>query len=326
MNRLLLVSVLVAGCGPVDTSPTAVFDDLWTEFDLRYGLFGVKDYDWDDAYDAHRPRVTDDMGDDALREVLQDLMRPLHDDHVWMWSGGEEFFSAYKADREPGEVDFDLIRSTMLTDPVVADDALTWGTLGDGVGYLRIHHFGAPDHRASMAAAMTDLATTRGLIIDARDNPGGHDSVAAGIAGCFADQTTPFMRIRLRDGPERDDFTDPIDWAIEPDADCRYDRPVVLLTNTFTVSAGDVFAMGMSQLPRVTHMGEHTTGAFSDTIPRELANGWVYSFSVGDWRDQNDVSHEGVGIVPSIYVINNVKALSEGRDLAIERALQELAP
>ncbi|MFK7929964.1 MAG: hypothetical protein AB8H79_17355 [Myxococcota bacterium] len=34
------------------------------------------------------------------------------------------------------------------------------------------------------------------------------------------------------------------------------------------------------------------------------------------------MSHEGVGIVPDIKIINNVKAQSEGRDLALEKAVE----
>lgn len=79
--------------------------------------------------------------------------------------------------------------------------------------------------------------------------------------------------------------------------------------------------MAMTTLPQVTHIGEHTVGAFSDVVTRELPNGWVYSLSIGDWRNADGVSFEGIGIVPTIEVINPVSALEAGRDEVLELAV-----
>jgi carboxyl-terminal processing protease len=51
-------------------------------------------------------------------------------------------------------------------------------------------------------------------------------------------------------------------------------KQVVLITNDRTVSAADVFALMMSELPNVTIIGEPTNGSYSDIYSKKLPNGW----------------------------------------------------
>ena len=325
--RLLWLST--AGCAvfPVpDASPPAVFDALWDDFDRHYGLFGVKpQVDWDDQYDALRPRVRQGTSDPALAEVLRDLLEPLDDDHVYFsdLTDDGELWTSWEAPREQSLVDLDIIAAG-VSDWQDAEDFVSWGRLGGDVGYLRIHHFAGTDGPRWLAGAFADLSDVSGLVVDIRDTPGGFDGVAAQLAGCFARAETPFLTVRLRAGPDRGDFDEPIRTSVVPDPSCAWRRPVVLLTDAFTVSAGEVFSLAMVDLPGVKHVGEATTGSFSDAIGRELPNGWVYGVSVGDWRDENDVSYEGAGVQPEVDVVNTVEAQSDGRDLAIEVAEAEV--
>ncbi|MEQ9440881.1 MAG: S41 family peptidase [Cyclobacteriaceae bacterium] len=55
---------------------------------------------------------------------------------------------------------------------------------------------------------------------------------------------------------------------------------MLLLTNRYTISAGETFTLAMHSFNQVTQMGDTTTGAFSDAVGRELPNGWM--FSLGD--------------------------------------------
>ncbi|MBX2800145.1 MAG: S41 family peptidase [Myxococcales bacterium] len=294
MSRLAPWLLVVAGClgpGP-DTSPPALFDHLWTDFDERYGQFSVKDVDWEASYDTIRPRFEADPSDQEMSEAFKDLLRPLGDGHVILRTFLEdEIWKSYTPTREKGDVDLDLIENEILTDPGTQPGDLLWGRLSDRVGYVHLHHMDLSKPQRSLATALDALGDVDGLVVDVRDNGGGSDQESAAYAGCFAQQTTPFLTIRIRNGPNHDDFTDPMHMNIEPAERCAFEGPVVLITNQFSLSAAETFTLGMVELPQVTHIGERTQGAFSDAIFRELGNGWLYSISIGDWRDAHDVSH-----------------------------------
>jgi C-terminal processing protease CtpA/Prc len=81
----------------------------------------------------------------------------------------------------------------------------------------------------------------------------------------------------------------------------------------------------MKTNPRVTVIGDTTSGAFSDIIKRELPNGWIYSISIGDWRDVNGISYEGEGIPPDLVVRNKVDDIANGKDEAIEKAIDMIS-
>jgi hypothetical protein len=93
---LLLVLVLagLAGCndltvGPEpQNTPEKTFDLLWREYDRMYGLFEVKELDWNAAYETYRPLITPGMTDDQLFEVASRLLGELNDGHVWLLKPG----------------------------------------------------------------------------------------------------------------------------------------------------------------------------------------------------------------------------------------------
>lgn len=324
MSRMLLLLPLVAGClATPDDTPETNFETLWSEFDRMYGLFPVKDIDWDAEYETYRPQVDADTTDAELAEIFKAMLAPLNDGHVFLatWEG-EDVWTSYDGGRDNDDFDFDLIDTELLQAPSTGVDGFSHGRLTDDVGYLRLHHVDMSNPQRTLGPILDDLADTDTLVIDIRHNGGGNDTTATAVASCFADVTTPYMQVRLRNGPEHTDFTDPILFDLEPSTDCHYDGDVILVTNAFGFSAAEVFAMGMVALPQVTHIGEHTAGSFSDVVTRELPNGWAYSLSIGDWRDADGVNHEGIGIVPTVEVLNTAEAITEGRDLALERALE----
>jgi transcriptional regulator with XRE-family HTH domain len=82
--------------------------------------------------------------------------------------------------------------------------------------------------------------------------------------------------------------------------------------------------MEFKRLDHVTIIGDTTSGAFSDMIARELPNGWVYTISIGDWRDHNGISYEGIGFPPDIVIQNKAEDIASGYDKVLERAIHEL--
>ena len=64
------------------TSPKAIFDEAWTFADREYSFFEFKNIDWDSVYTVYSSQVTDDMDEEALFEVLANMLYELRDGHV----------------------------------------------------------------------------------------------------------------------------------------------------------------------------------------------------------------------------------------------------
>ncbi|HET6401586.1 MAG TPA: hypothetical protein VFH95_09325, partial [Candidatus Kapabacteria bacterium] len=90
---LLLLAILASGCTEslvapkVDTSPPAVFEELWREFDMRYATFAERHVNWDSLHALYAPRITANMPDTVLLAYFDSLLSPLRDGHVSVHAG-----------------------------------------------------------------------------------------------------------------------------------------------------------------------------------------------------------------------------------------------
>lgn len=331
---LSLLITLLTACndltlGPEPTnSPEANFDRLWQEYDQLYGQFDTRKIDWNALYQKYRPQVKTSTTDDQLFDVTTQLLSELNDGHVWLLKPGPNYRRYDSGPQYAGE-DFSAdVTRKYIQNPRILSTAegvnLVYGKLAGNVGYVYFVNLGeSPNfYEKAMDEVLTALADTKGLVIDVRNCEGGLDRSSQYVAGRFAQQRNLFMTTRFRNGPKHSDFTAPADWFVEPTGKVRYARPVVLLTNRLTQSAGETFTLAMNQSSAVTQMGDTTYGIFSDNPKRELPNGWIYAVPSGDFRAADGKSYEGIGIVPSVRVVNTKEDIASGQDKVLEAALK----
>lgn len=338
LSRILGLSLLIVlttacqeltlGPEPANT-PETNFDLLWQEFDRLYGQFDTKKLDWNAIYQTYRPQVKTGMSDDALFDVVSQMLGVLNDGHVWLLKPGPPYRRYDSGPTYPGgdfrvEVTRNYIQE--LNEITTPDGVnVRYGKLAGNVGYLAFVNFGQSSHfyEKAMNEALAALADTKGLVVDVRNLEGGLDRSSQQVASRFARERKLYMTTRFRNGPRHTDFTNPMDWYVEPSTQSRYLKPVVLLTNRLTQSAGETFTLAMNQLQTVTQLGDTTYGIFSDNPQRELPNGWIYSVSTGDFRAADGRSYEGIGLVPKIQVVNSPDDLATGHDKVLETALRQ---
>jgi carboxyl-terminal processing protease len=311
--------------------PVSNFEVLWNEFDAKYGLFKTKHINWDSVYAVYRPQVSSQTSYAELYAVLTEMLGLLNDNHVGLLPTSDSklpFFQSGILGKMDTINDFDLgiLKSSYLTNPKFEDPFFTYGILADNIGYLHIEGFSdLPKYlRKPMDNVLSHVKDTKALIIDVRGGYGGEDIAGQYIAGRFTDKTIPYMKSRVKSGPGKNDFTDFQNWEITPEGDFQYTKPVVLLTHRFTISARETFCLAMKVLHQVTHVGDTTSGAFSNQINRELPNGWGYSISIGQWLDAAGTSHEGVGLAPDVVIQNKKQDVLNGKDEALEEAMSIL--
>lgn len=317
------VSVLVAGAcsgvllppDPAD-GPEEVARAAWEEIDAYYPWFALKGVDWDAVGRAYLGRVGPGTGSGELFSILSDMIDELRDGHLALQRPGarhawEGWYLDYPSNYTPEAV------AGYLQPPFghAAGGAVSWATLRDGMGYLRIPTFGLPGVGEGVDVALAELAPIESLVIDVRSNGGGSDTEAEAAAGRFLDRSAVYRRVRYKNGPGHEDFGPELATTVEPRGAERFAGPVVVLQNRGVFSAAEDFVLAMRTRANTTFVGDTTGGGSGNPIARELPNGWL--LLVPRWRQttaEGDV-YEGVGLAPDLFASAPNSGLGEDRIL-----------
>lgn len=310
--------------------PIGNFDALWEEYQQLYGLFRLKGIDWVALRSEYRPRITDETTNNELYGVLVEMLDQLNDGHVGLIPVGSDlpsyFGGTFGSLDTMQDFDLDLLTESYLPNPKETDFAMRHDYVADKIGYVHINSFadGERTFDKEMAQLLDFFQDADALIVDVRGAGGGEDIAGKTIASHFTGIERLYMTTSIKNGPAEDDFTEPERWYIRPRGDRQFLKPIILLTNRFTISARETFCLAMRTLPQVTTVGDTTAGAFSNQINRELPNGWGYSISIGEWLSSNGLSFEGQGIPPQVLVRNRREDVLNGKDEALEKAIELL--
>ena len=312
--------------------PELNFEAAWKSYDLNYGAFIPKKVDWDLLYRVYRPKVTPQTTDDELFDIISAMLKQLNDNHVGLRTKTRRFGAGITSDLERGDFSIDLVKEKYLKGKFKQrvksrrnDLIFTFGWITDEIGYFHFRNF---SNREESAAAVDEIVNefknAKGIIMDIRNNGGGSDLVAKAIGDRFADTKRLYMYTHIRNGPNHDDFTPPRYWHLEPDGPMQFTKPVILLTNRFSISAADCFALGMRALPHVTNIGVATSGAYSDAMSETLPNGWRVSMGNKLYFDNEGRGWEGIGTPPDLRVVNTKEDIAQGIDKVLELAIDLL--
>ncbi|HEU4665175.1 MAG TPA: S41 family peptidase [Dokdonella sp.] len=190
--------------------------------------------------------------------------------------------------------------------------------LHGNIGYLDLHQFGRPQGAYDrIAAAMTLLGDTSGLIIDLRNCGGGDPESVMRMASYLFDRRTHLNDIYWREEDRIEQR-----WTEEDVPGRKYGstRPLYLLTSHDTFSGGEDFAYALKNAGRATLVGETTGGGAHPGNPRRVDDHFMMFVPSG--RPISPVTHadwEGVGVVPDVPASAD-KALDIAR-IAILRRL-----
>ena len=166
------------------------------------------------------------------------------------------------------------------------------------------------------------FAELDGLIIDIRFNIGGNDSFSQKVAGYLVSETTTGFHKQTLKNKE---FQELKTHYIKPSKKHHFAGKVVLLTNDKTVSAADVMALMLSEMPQATLIGEPSNGSYSDLSSHKLPNGWRISLS--NQRYLSPVlkkNYEGFGTPVDIEVLNMLSDIEKQEDAVLLKALEHL--
>lgn len=327
---LWMLGLALVGCETLfmkpnpGTSPQDIFEEAWTFTDQEYSFFSFKGIDWDSVRTVYEPQVREDMTDEALFDLLADMLFTLRDGHVnlrtsfdrsrnWTW------FLDYPPNYNEDVLErFYWKNEQQFVGPFVVYD------FGD-VGYARYASFSNFVSSSSIdyIVEQFDQEGYKGMILDMRSNGGGSTSNIGRILGRFTNKAVVAAQERNKVGPGHDELGPLYDFTIEPQGDTNYTKPVVVLVNRLSYSATNFFATATKAFPNITLMGDTTGGGGGAPSFIDLANGWNLRVSNTQLFDLNGFNVED-GVPPDVYVQLDSAQMQQGVDTMLELALETL--
>ena len=182
------------------------------------------------------------------------------------------------------------------------------------VGYVSFNmFFDPPKIQAGMAKAMEEFRDCDGVILDLRGNPGGIGALASGVSGWFMGESGH----NLGTMTGRDfEIHFPIFPRVEP-----FEGKLAVLVDESSASTTEIFAQGLKDLGRAELFGGRTSGEALPSVFERLPNGDGFQYAIADYVSTGGVRIEAQGVEPHRTVEWDRPALCEGRDLALEAAI-----
>jgi C-terminal processing protease CtpA/Prc len=333
MKRFILVLFVVAlnavSCEKVffeenlaTTDAQKNFDYLWNEVDQKYSYFELKGIDWDAVKTEYSTQLYADMPQDSLFNVLGDMLTELEDDHVNLISN---FNISFFGTEFLGQDNFygRLIQENYLERDYYVSGPFAHDFLDNGeIGYVYFPSFQGTINSTNIDFIIERYKDTKGLILDLRENGGGAVTDIFSLLSRFVEERTLTHYSRIKNGPGRNDFSEAEPVFVTPYSGIRYTKPVIMLIDRGTYSAGSFTALATKALPNITLIGDTTGGGLGLPNGGQLPNGWTYRFSITQALTLDQRPDYENGVPPDIQVLFDWNDLTT--DEVLERAILEL--
>ena len=223
----------------------------------------------------------------------------------------------------------------------VEDAPIESRTLEPGYGYLRIAAIAPtlempfPEKALQRMIGALVEAKTPGLVIDLRGTVGGANNLVPMFAGFFYDAPGHYEDVAVYDKRKKDFSIDERARLPIPPLQPYFDGPVVLLVDAETMGSAEGLAMALARRPNAQVLGFHGTHGSSGILggsvmmPGELLVNFPTGRSLdADGKIQLETNGAGEGgvtldvRVPVDEAV--VRAISEGRDVLLEKAVERL--
>ncbi len=329
MNYTLILTIIVLmltscqrGDKTYDITPQGNLDALWTIIDQRYCFMSYKErelgFKWADIHAKYSARLNPAMSRTQLFEVLCQMVGELRDGHVNVsssldlgrnWSWKEDY---------PEILDRELRQRYLGTDCHIAS-GLKYTILLDNTAYVVYESFSNAIGEGNLGDMLHYLRLCHGMILDIRGNGGGELTNVERLCARFTNEKVLVGYRSHKTGTGHDDFSPLTAEYVEPSADVRWQKPVVLLVDRACYSAANTFVRNMKEMPHVTVIGDRTGGGSGLPFSSELPIGWSVRFSACPSYDARKQQIE-FGIEPDVSCTLDSLQIARGIDSVIEKA------
>lgn len=171
----------------------------------------------------------------------------------------------------------------------------------------------------------------KGIILDLRNNTGGHIEDLNFFAGKLANQDITFGYSRSKTGLGKLNYSPWLESKLKHDPAYQVNVPIVLLGDNFSASLAEIMIIALRSKTNI-FIGEQTYGATGPLSNADVFNSG--SFSVGkfltvktssvEFKGVDGAFYEGVGITPDVSSVFNYNDLLAGNDKQLELAISHL--
>ena len=207
-------------------------------------------------------------------------------------------------DRDGTPLTFTMLRRA-LTDNTVRYEHDT----ESNIGYVRITDFkDVTVGQFKMAIDALEALGVRGYVFDLRSNPGGYLRVVSEVVAYLSQKGSTVVSFDEDYGP-----------PIVDEDEHEVNKPMVVITNRRTASAGEIFTAALRDLKGAVIVGDTTFGKGVMQSTFSLGDGSTITLTVSRYNPPSGVNFDGVGILPDLPVEE-----IEGGDAPLAAAKAEL--
>jgi hypothetical protein len=298
------------------------FNQIKNDLKNKYVFFDYKKVKWDSITSYYENRITKDMDETVLFTELSNMLASLRDGHVSLYAPIDTFrYLFYNGTLDNFNEGF-VNSQYLIPNNAVTAGAIKHCLLSNEVGYIYYSSFKNEITLSNMNEVLNTYATTKGLIVDLRNNTGGSNDNIYRLMEHFVSEPKLVGLAQEKLSNANNDFSKPFEISIKPKG-VLYNKPIVILTNSRIYSSANIFCGFMSQLSNVKLIGDKTGGGTGVPSSNQLPNGWLYRFSSSFVTLADGAQFEN-GIAPDINISTSAMDELNGKDALIEKAILEL--
>jgi len=214
--------------------------------------------------------------------------------------------------------------------------------LDDRIAYVALNTFNDAGVVDDFEAALPELHRAEALVVDIRNNGGGNSSHGYRIAAYMTDDTLQTSAWKTREhvaaykawgrfSERYQDYYEMNAWreggthgAVPPAEGRRLIVPTVVLQEHATFSAAEDFLVAIETIPQITTMGRPSGGSTGQPLAFGLPGGGRANICTKRDTYPDGRDFVGIGIAPDIFVEATIEDVQQGRDPAIEHAVELL--
>ena len=219
-------------------------------------------------------------------------------------------------ERDGTNHEFEIVREKIETNPI--ESKIINGT---SIGYIKLTSFDT-DTSKRFKEKLDELVKkgAKSLILDLRNNGGGIVDEAEHIADLFLDKDQ-IIYTSIDNAKKEEVF--------KTKNNKTYSFPLVILSNSNTASASEIFMGALKDNNRATVIGTNSYGKGIIQSVISLSDGSAIKITTAEYLTPSGEKIHKKGIVPNIVVefpdtIKNIYSIIEEEDIQLKRAIEEL--
>lgn len=194
----------------------------------------------------------------------------------------------------------DFIEYAIERDFIHVDSVQPVQMLADDIAYIRVVDFDKKVHKLlKQELKKIDTETTKGLVLDLRNNPGGLLTSGVDVSHLFLTEGTFIVSAKDRNGKET------LHYCANGKQACP-DVPIVVLINKGSASAAEIVAAALRDNDRALVIGERSFGKGSVQMVVPFPDRTALRLTTAMYYTPRNVCIEGEGIEPDMVITPHV--------------------